>query len=79
MISFYTVFKIFFLKPDIVSDARVASITKNDFGLTVHFYLLLIFSNVSTNNDALNDFGLTVHFYLLLIFSNVSTNNDALL
>ena len=53
MISFYTVFKIFFLKPDILSDARVASITKNDFGLTVHFYLLLIFSNVSTNNDAL--------------------------
>ena len=38
MISFYILSKIFFLKRKELSEARVASITKNEYGFAVHFY-----------------------------------------
>ena len=37
MISFYILSEIFVLKRKGLSDARVASITKKEYGFTVHF------------------------------------------
>ena len=37
MISFYILAKRFFLKREGLSDARVVSITKNEYGFAVHF------------------------------------------
>ena len=37
MISFYILSKILFLKYEGLSDVRVASITKKEYGFTVHF------------------------------------------
>ena len=37
MISFYTLSKRFFLKRERLSDARVALITKKEYGFAVHF------------------------------------------
>ena len=37
MIGFYILYKIFFLKHKGLSDARVASITKKEYGFAVHF------------------------------------------
>ena len=37
MISFYILFKRFFLKRKGLSDARVASVTKKECGFAVHF------------------------------------------
>ena len=38
MISFYILSKGFFLKRKGLSDARVVSITKKEYGFAVHFY-----------------------------------------
>ena len=38
MISFYILSKRFFLKREELSDARVVSITNNEYGFEVHFY-----------------------------------------
>ena len=38
MISFYILYKRFFLKREGLSDARVASITKKEYGFAVHFF-----------------------------------------
>ena len=38
MISFYILSKRFFLKDEGLSDARVSSITKEEYGLAVHFW-----------------------------------------
>ena len=37
MISFYIIFKRFFLKREALSDARVASIAKKEYGFAIHF------------------------------------------
>ena len=39
MISFYIISKIFFLRREGLSDARVASITKAEYGFTVPFFV----------------------------------------
>ena len=39
MISFYILSKRLFLKCKRLSDARVALITKKEYGLAVHFYI----------------------------------------
>ena len=38
MISFYILSKEFFLRRNKLSDARVLSITKNEYGFAEHFY-----------------------------------------
>ena len=38
MIDFYVLSKIFFLKREKLSDARVMSITKKEYSFAVHFY-----------------------------------------
>ena len=39
MISFYILFERFYLKPKWLTDARVASITKEECNFVVHFYI----------------------------------------
>ena len=39
MISFYILAKRFLLKREELPDARVVSITKNEYGFAVHFYI----------------------------------------
>ena len=39
MISFHVLSKSFFLKNEGLSDARVASVTKKEYGFAVHFFV----------------------------------------
>ena len=39
IISFYILFSRFFLKRKELSDARVVSVTKNEYGFAVHFFV----------------------------------------
>ena len=39
MISFHILYKIFFLKRERLSHARVASITKKEYGFAAHFFV----------------------------------------
>ena len=54
MISFYILSKRFFLKREELSDARVASITKKEYGFAVHFLKRFIRSLKSISDKLLN-------------------------
>ena len=51
MINLYILSKRFFLKRKELSDARVVSITKNEYRFAVHFLLRLIESGMSVSNE----------------------------